>query len=109
MKFEFDIEVPPVRTNQTRVEVVCGESKIILFQVGADFRKPRLSGGGDGDWLPEYDWRELYVTEDRDRRDFALNYNAMWRLAMLEVKRREAKRLISLASKEINKGLMIVS
>lgn len=105
MKFEFDIEIPPVLTNQTRVVVSCGQSSIALFQVGSDHRKPRLSGGGKGDWLPEWDWRDMYIDKDRDRRDFALSYNAMWRLAMLEVKRREKARLIAEAAKKMGAGV----
>jgi hypothetical protein len=105
MHVEFDISMPPVKTEQTRVTVRCGKSHVVLFKVGADHSKPRLVGGGDGDWLPDWDWRREYVDKDRDRRGFALPYRTMLSVAQEEVQRREKARLVHEAAEKINRGL----
>lgn len=107
MKFEFDIEVPEPTSAAIRVKVTCGESDLEIFQIQSEkySEHHHLCGGGPGDWLPNFDWREEYVDQDKDRRAFALPYRTMLDIAKKRVKDIETSRLIRAAKHEMSAGL----
>lgn len=104
MKFEFDIEVPEATSRATVVTVSCGETSLNMKEVGSNDLQ-RLTGGGIGDWIPEFDGRSSYTDHDEDRRDFALPYVDMLSIMKREVRNSESQRLIREAIEKVKVAL----